>query len=226
MPDRATRIIAIRHGETAWNVGSRIQGHLDIPLNDIGRRQAARLVAALADEPLAAIVSSDLSRAYETAQAVAQARGLNVRTDTGLRERHFGAFQGRSFKEVEAELPDQAQRWRQRDPDFVPEGGESLRTFYARCIGAAERLAAAHPSQTLALFAHGGVMDCLYRAATGVDLQAPRSWLLGNASINRLLYADGRFTLVGWSDTAHLDAALDDGLPTSAGDADRVGLSA
>ena len=59
--------------------------------------------------------------------------------------------------------------------------------------------------ETIALVAHGGVLDCLYRAATRADLQAPRSWLLGNASINRLLYADEGFTLVGWSDTRHLE---------------------
>ena len=69
----------------------------------------------------------------------------------------------------------------------------------------ATRLAAAHPGETIALVAHGGVMDCFYRAASRLELQAPRSWQLGNASINRLLYAPGGFSLIGWSDTQHLD---------------------
>ena len=202
---QATRVIAVRHGETAWNVETRMQGQLDIPLNDKGRWQALRVAAALADEALDAIYTSDLLRASQTAEALARAQRLALVTDRGLRERCFGVFEGLTFTEVEARWPDDSRRWRRREPDFAPEGAESLRQFSARCVDAAARLAAAHPGQTIALVAHGGVMDCLYRAATRVALQAPRSWLLGNASINRLLYTPQGFSLVGWNDTGHLD---------------------
>jgi probable phosphoglycerate mutase len=206
-----TRILAIRHGETAWNVDTRVQGQLDVPLNDTGRWQAHRLALAIAEEALDAIYSSDLLRALETAQAVASGSGREIVTDVGLRERGFGVFEGFTFDEIAQRWPEQSERWRRRDPDFGPEGGESLRDFYARSVAAAERLAAAHPGQTIALVAHGGVMDCLYRAATRVGLDAPRSWQLGNASINRLLYTPQGFTLVGWSDTYHLEeASLDE----------------
>ena len=211
MPHKVTRIIAIRHGETAWNVDTRIQGQLDIPLNDTGRWQAHRLALAVADEGIAAIYSSDLLRAFETAQAVASGSGRPIVTDIGLRERGFGVFEGFTFKEIEARWPAQSERWRKRDPDFAPEGGEVLRDFFARSVEAATRLAAAHPGETIALVAHGGVMDCLYRAALRIDLQAPRTWQLGNASINRLLCTDAGLTLVGWNDTYHLeDASLDE----------------
>jgi probable phosphoglycerate mutase len=203
--DQVTRILAIRHGETAWNVDSRIQGQLDIPLNELGRWQADQLERAVAGEGLQAVYTSDLQRAYETARAVGRGAGLALQTDIGLRERGFGEFEGRTFKEIEAQWPEQSLRWRRRDPDYGPAGGEPLRVFYERCVSTATRLAAAHPGQTIALVAHGGVMDCLYRAATRVALQAPRSWQLGNASINRLLYTPEGFTLVGWSDTLHLD---------------------
>jgi 2,3-bisphosphoglycerate-dependent phosphoglycerate mutase len=93
--ERATRITAIRHGETAWNVDTRIQGQLDISLNDKGRWQASQAGSALASERIDAIVSSDLSRAYETALAVAKPHGISVLTDQGLRERAFGYFQGK-----------------------------------------------------------------------------------------------------------------------------------
>lgn len=202
-PD-ATRILAVRHGETAWNVDTRIQGHLDIPLNDTGRWQARRMGAALADEAIDAIYSSDLSRAHETALALGQAVGVPVQTDRGLRERSFGAFQGLTFKEIEARSPEEALRWRKRDPAFGPAGGETLAGFYARVVETATALAQQHPGQTIALVAHGGVLDCLYRAASRVDLQAPRTWELGNASINRLLYTGEGFILVGWADTQHL----------------------
>jgi probable phosphoglycerate mutase len=212
---RTTRILAIRHGETAWNVDKRIQGQLDIGLNATGRWQAERLAEALAsgdgqDGALDLIYSSDLSRAFDTASALARASGWPLRQHTGLRERHFGAFQGRTPEEVAVLHPEQFQAWRQRDADFCPEGGESLRTFQARCVATAAELAERHLGGTIALVAHGGVLDCLYRAASGMSIEAPRSWQLGNASINRLLYTEGALRLIGWGDTQHLDSALDE----------------
>ena len=208
---QATRILAIRHGETLWNVDSRIQGHLDISLNDTGRWQAERLGLALKEEPIAAIYASDLSRAHDTALAVSRHTGVSVQAEPGLRERSFGEFEGRTFAEIETELPAQAQRWRQRDPAFVPAGGESLLMLEARVLSVAARLAAQHPGEQIALFAHGGVMDILYRAATRLDLQAPRTWALGNTAVNRLLWSPEGFSLVGWADVQHLsDGSLDE----------------
>jgi len=201
-----TRLLVIRHGETAWNAALRIQGHTDIPLNETGLRQAAQMAQALADEGIAAIYSSDLQRAAATAEALALTAGVPVAHDSGLRERHFGAFEGATFREIEERWPDDARRWRQREPGFAPGGGEALQDFYARSVAAATRLAAAHPGQTIALVAHGGVLDCLYRAATRIALDAPRTWQLGNASINRLLHSPEGLVLVGWNDTHHLDA--------------------
>ena len=206
----ATRIIAIRHGETDWNVATRIQGHTDIPLNDQGRWQAERLAEALADEPLDAVYASDLGRAYETARAFAEPKGLAVGTEIGLRERLFGSFEGMSFDEIEQRWPDQALRWRKRDPAFGPEGGETLSAFYERVVATVRGLALRHAGQSIAVVSHGGVLDCLYRAATRLALDAPRTWQVGNASINRLLHSEGGLALVGWSDTGHLDHAVRD----------------
>ena len=200
----ATRLIVLRHGETAWNVDTRIQGQLDIGLNATGARQAQQLGAALADETVAAIYASDLSRAWDTARAVAASLGLGVLAEPRLRERAFGQFEGRTFADIEANSPDEARRWRTRDPEFAPEGGESLIVFRQRVTAVAAELAARHPGEQVVLVAHGGVMDVLYRAATGQELQAPRTWHLGNAAINRLLWTPQGFSLVGWGDTAHL----------------------
>ena len=209
-PAEPTRLFALRHGETAWNVDTRIQGQLDVPLNETGRWQAERLAQALADEQLVAVYASDLMRAHETALAVGRVAGVPVLSERGLRERGFGRFEGHTFAEIEQRWPEESLRWRRRDPDFGPGGGETLRAFYARCVGAASRIAAAHPGQTIALVAHGGVMDCLYRAALRIGLEAPRTWQLGNASINRLLFTEAGFAMVGWSDTLHLEASLDE----------------
>lgn len=204
---QVTRLLAVRHGETAWNADGRLQGHLDIPLNDQGLWQAERTGAALAEETIGAIYASDLQRAWQTAQAIAQAQAQPpiVQADERLRERAFGDFQGRLFTEIEAERPEDARRWRQRDPEFAPPGGgESLIQFRDRVVTAADELAARHPGQLVLLVAHGGVMDLLYRAATAQELQAPRTWQLGNAAINRLLWTPQGFSLVGWNDSAHL----------------------
>lgn len=206
-----TRIIAIRHGETAWNVDTRIQGQLDIPLSATGRWQAQRLADALGGEALIAIYASDLARAWETAQFVGRARGIDVVKEVALRERSFGEFEGRTFAEIEAQMPEQSMRWRKRDPEFTPAGGESLQLLRTRVVEAAARIAARHPGQQIALVGHGGVMDVLYRAATRLEIQAPRTWALGNAAINRLLWTPEGFTLVGWADTRHLEgSALDE----------------
>jgi 2,3-bisphosphoglycerate-dependent phosphoglycerate mutase len=202
--EEATRLILIRHGETAWNRATRIQGHTDIPLSPLGLAQAERMAEALADEPLAAIYSSDLSRARQTAEALARVHGLPMQMDSALRERAFGRFEGLSWDEITQGYPEDAARWRRREPDFAVGGGESLNLFSARCLAAARRAAAAHPGQSIALVAHGGVLDCLYRAATRAALDAPRSWQLGNAAINRLLATTEGFTLIGWNDDRHL----------------------
>jgi len=206
-----TRLVAVRHGETVWNAEMRMQGQLDTALSERGRWQAARAADSLAGEGIEAIFASDLERAFDTARALAGRLGLTITTDAGLRERSFGLFQGFTYAEIDARWPAEAARWRRHDPDFGPEGGETLREFSARAVGACTRIAASQAGRTIAIVTHGGVLDCLYRAAAGIELGAPRSWELGNAAINRLLYTPRGFTLVGWSDTAHLEGeTLDD----------------
>jgi 2,3-bisphosphoglycerate-dependent phosphoglycerate mutase len=202
----ACRIIAVRHGETAWNVAARIQGQLDIGLNDTGRWQAKRVSEALAAEEISAVYSSDLGRAHETAQSIAEAAGIPVVPEEGLRERSFGMFEGKTFDEIHQTWPDHAHNWRKRIPEWQPpEGGESLLQLRERVTRTIQALAARHPGELIVVVAHGGVLDTLYRVATGQDVNSPRTWELPNGAINRLLWTPEGFTLVGWSDTQHLD---------------------
>jgi probable phosphoglycerate mutase len=202
--EQATRIIAIRHGETPWNKIGRIQGHTDIPLNSTGQAQARAVALALQGEPLAAIYSSDLRRAQETASAIGHVAGVGLRLDPALRERSFGRFEGLTWEEIRVQHPEESDRWRRREPDFAVGGGESLVDFRARCVAAVLRAAAHHPGEQIVIVAHGGVLDCFYRAACGLDLQASRSWPLGNATVNRLLAVGEHLSLVGWNDDQHL----------------------
>jgi len=202
----ATRIIAVRHGETAWNLDARIQGQLDVGLNDTGRWQARRVGEALAGEKISAVYSSDLGRAHQTAQSIAEVTGVAVVPEEGLRERSFGLFEGKTFDEIHETWPDHAHNWRKRIPEWEPpEGGESLIQLRERVTRTLRALAARHPGEQIVVVAHGGVLDAIYRVATGQEVNSPRTWELPNGAINRLLWTPEGFTLVGWSDIQHLD---------------------
>lgn len=211
-----TTILLIRHGETAWNAERRLQGHLDIALNAEGERQAALLAEALAGEPLDVLVSSDLLRARQTAQAIADLRGMPVQIDAALRERCYGGFEGLLYAEIEQRFPREFSAWQARDVDAVlPPGancGESFRAFYERATGAILALGASYPGKTLALVAHGGVLECAYRLARKLSLETPRDFKVFNASINRFELADGTLSLRSWGEVGHLQPAVLDEL--------------
>lgn len=209
---QVTQLIIVRHGETAWNVDTRIQGHIDVPLNDTGRWQAGRAGEVIAQQAVGAVYSSDLQRALHTAQAIAAACGphLRVREHPGLRERRFGHFEGLTFADIEARWPADAQAWRARIPEWTPQGGESLLTVRDRARQTVSSIASAHMGEAIVLVTHGGMLDALYRLATGQEIQAPRTWELRNAAINRLLWTPQGLTLVGWCDAAHLEASRDE----------------
>jgi probable phosphoglycerate mutase len=222
----ATTILLIRHGETAWNAERRLQGHLDIALNAEGERQAAALGRALAGEYIDLVVSSDLARARQTAEAIARARGgarvgadaggqAGVQTDPKLRERCYGGFEGLLYSEIAARFPLEFAAWQARNVDAeLPPGencGETFRQFFDRALSAILGHAAEHPGKTLALVAHGGVLECAYRAALGLPLETPRDFKVHNASVNRFVAEEGRLRLVSWGEVGHLQQkVLDD----------------
>ncbi len=202
----ATRVTLVRHGRTAWNAQTRIQGHVDIALDDMGLWQAKRVADALREEDVSRVYSSDLARARHTAAPLAGALGLNLTVDPGLRERHFGAFEGLTFAQIDQHHVDGANRWRTRDPDFAPAGGETLRHFQQRAVEAVTRIAALHAAAHIVIVTHGGVLDAMYRAGARIAIDAPRSWHIGNGSIHRMLFTGQGWTVVGWNDEFHLDA--------------------
>jgi len=209
-----TEIFLIRHGETAWNAERRLQGHLDIPLNKEGERQAAALAQALSGEAVDMIISSDLSRAASTARAVAERHGLPLHTDASLRERCFGAFEGLLYDELEAHFPDAYAQWKVRDPHArYPDGerrAETFAEFAQRAVEAVSRIAEMHRGKRIVIVSHGGVLDAVYRAAHGMDITAPRTFDVLNASINHIRWDGERLEVLRWSDNAHLDVALDE----------------
>ncbi|SAL14320.1 phosphoglycerate mutase [Caballeronia sordidicola] len=210
-----TQVLFIRHGETDWNRIKRIQGHIDIPLAASGVAQAGQLAQRLLQESqtgarLDAVYSSDLQRARQTAKPFADALGLSLKLNEGLRERWYGDFQGYDSAEILARFPAEHAVWQSHDPDFTPPGGESQREFSRRVLNAIEPIVAAHPGGRIACVAHGGVLDCIYRFAREIPLEAPRDWLLLNTSINVVDFENGQAKVVSWGDVAHLAAPSSD----------------
>lgn len=205
-----TRLCLVRHGETAWNAERRIQGQLDEPLSVLGHAQARATAKILVQEDFAAVYASDLSRAQQTAEAIARLRGCPVRLEAGLRERHYGVFQTRTYDEMRRDFPREYARFMAREIDFVLPGGESLRQFAQRVLHCVEAIVAAHAGGQVLIATHGGVLDILHRRVTGKPLDAPRDFEIPNAALNWLEIADGRWTLLSWAERSHLSASLDE----------------
>jgi len=155
-----TTILLARHGETDWNLNRRVQGHSDTPLNDTGRAQARALGEELAGERIAAVYSSHLVRAHETARAVAEPRGLGVTAIRDLRERHFGTWEGMTDDEIFARF------------DPTPEtswgDGETREEMAGRVLDALRRIAATHPESRVLVVSHGGPLRAVLTHC-GVD---------------------------------------------------------
>ncbi len=202
-----TRFIVVRHGQTQWNVESRVQGHGDSPLTPAGRAQAEALAARLARERFDVLVASDLGRAMDTAAPIGRACGLEVIADPRLRERHFGQGEGLGYAEIERRWPGVFARDRETDPDLAIPGGESRRQFHERVRAAFEALAREHDRRRVAVVSHGGVLATLYRIVHDIPVARPHRVPIANAAYNAVLFEANAWMLEAWDDVAHLPAA-------------------
>jgi 2,3-bisphosphoglycerate-dependent phosphoglycerate mutase len=203
-----TRICIVRHGETDWNVERRIQGHTDIPLNATGRAQALAMAYNAGHHRFSAIYSSDLGRATETARALAEREGLAVRPLPQLRERHYGIFQGITAAQGATLFPDAYAHYCTRDLHYDFETGESLRDFAARVAEGVDWMVRHHAGETLCAVSHGGVLDILYRKATGRPMETPRDFVIPNCALNWFRFDAHGWHVETWADRHHLTQVL------------------
>ncbi len=186
---RVRRLVMLRHGQTEYNAGSRMQGQLDSELTDLGRAQAVAAAEVLAKRQPLLIVSSDLHRAYDTAVSLGERTGLPVQIDTRLRETHLGDWQGLTHLEVDAASPGARLAWRD-DAAWAPHGGESRVDVAARSVPLVAELVAGQrdwgvgePDRPVVLVAHGGLIAALCAGLLGLPVESwPVLGGMGNAS--------------------------------------------
>jgi len=204
------RLLLIRHAESSANAEGRLQGRLDISLSERGRRESARLAARVEGLGVAALYTSPLARALETARSIAQRLALEPVERPALMERDVGELAGLTRDEIIARFPQFTEARAARRPIDVP-GFEADEPFAQRVLSVFEAIVSAHAEQTVAVVTHGGVIGALIRHALELPVVRPGPLAINNASITTLDVADGdgeaippRARLVSLNDTCHL----------------------
>lgn len=200
----------MRHGATANNLEARFTGQTDVPLSPLGQRQAERVAVALATEPLDAIISSDLARAWVTAERIAAGRNLVPTADVDLRESAMGIWEGMTAAEVEADDAIALAAWRVDAVRNPPPGGETMAALLARLLRALERWRGDFPDGRVLWVTHGGVIGTLVAHLLGIDLERRGRLRRDNASITELELVGMEVVLWRLNETAHLRGFADD----------------
>jgi 2,3-bisphosphoglycerate-dependent phosphoglycerate mutase len=198
-------IYLVRHGATDWNASGRIQGHLDPPLNMLGRQQAQLISQRLTKVGATALYSSDLQRAYETAQIIGRATYLRIVQKVGLREMHFGHWQGLTSQQIRERDP-KGYAARRADPyDVPPPGGETWRRFYNRTVQALEEVLRATGAERVIVVTHSGVCTVLGLRALGLDCTGKRTFGNDNCALHTIAINGTQWRAVCLNDVTHLD---------------------
>ena len=197
--------LIVRHGETEWNVGGRIQGHADVPLSKAGERQSQRLARRLSPFPIDAAYSSDLQRCVGTAREILKERPVPLHTTPQLREYHQGVFEGLTVEETKRRYPEHFAASLVKDLDFAPPEGESTRQTSARMAAFLSVVRRQHADDNLLIVGHGGALMALLVALLELPLEANWRFFMSNCSLSIVdIYPDNAVLRL-YNDTSHLD---------------------
>jgi broad specificity phosphatase PhoE len=201
------RILLARHGETVFNVEGRWQGQADSPLTERGRAQAVELARAVADEQIAAVYSSDLDRASDTAREVAVLHNLQVTTERRLREIDVGEWTGKHRDEINAEFPGGLKTWASHPSGYQLPNGETIGAAQARALEFFDERMPAHAGETIVIISHGALCQTILVNAMGGTVDD--LWLtqgIANCQISRLEWTTERgLELIQLVDVSHLE---------------------
>lgn len=198
------KVFLIRHGETDWNKDFRYQGHTDVPLSSTGKIQAKQVAQRLKSESLDAVYSSDLSRAYVTAQIIAEEHGLPVTAFPSLREINYGFWEGLTLNEINLQFPGIRDQWLADPGNYRVPGGESLTEVQHRALAVFREIRKQHPEGTIAVVTHGGVISMLLLTFLGEDSGFLRKFFSKNTSVSLVEFEDSQIRVVFWGDATHL----------------------
>jgi alpha-ribazole phosphatase/probable phosphoglycerate mutase len=199
-----TKVYLVRHGETEWNYQSRFQGTKDTELNSKGKQQAKKLASRLADKDFAAIYSSDLSRAYRTAQIITDNRGQEITQIADLKEINFGCWEGLTHEDLENDYEEEFNNWKEDPAKYSPPGGETIKELEARTKTALLEIIAEHPEEKILVVTHGGVIRTLVSSFLGVPMDKYWRIIQHNTAVNILNFYQGEVTIELLNCTAHL----------------------
>lgn len=201
----ATRLYIVRHGQTFWNMNNRVQGINDTELTDLGIRQAQLLAERLKDEKIDCIYSSDLTRAYKTAEIIAKKFDLDVSKIPELREIAFGVWEGLTVDEINSLYQETYKLWRTNPEKAIIEGAESLKEVQSRILRGTYNLIEQNKGKNILLVSHGTSIKVLILGLLGIDLSFYPKIRLDNTCLNIVdIKDDGKTVLVLLNDTCHL----------------------
>ncbi len=194
-------IYIVRHGVTNYNQENRFQGQLDIPLNDEGLAQVAKLGNYFQKRPVDVIYSSDLKRAYQTAEAIARAKDLQIRILPGLREVNVGKLEGMTWAEVKENYPN----WVKSGHNHGYPGGETRLDIENRVKNTWEYIAKRHSNENVVLVSHGGIIKSLICLLLGINNENRSRFVIDNSSVTRIIYNDSGYKVKSLNSLEHLE---------------------
>ena len=201
-----SRLLLVRHGESTWNQERRLQGQLDPPLSDHGRRQAALLAERLSGRRVTALYASDLQRAIETAVPISEATGLVAAPMVELREIYLGEWEGLHTDDLAVRYPETWAQWTEEPNwDLIP-GGEGAALFEARVAKVMDAILERHQHGETVVVTHGGVIQIALHRVVGRPSRGLFPFRISNASVSVIEKRNGRLIISTVNDTSHLEA--------------------
>jgi len=187
---KETEIILIRHGETEWNSQQRMQGHSNSDLSSVGQAQIQALGQWMKIVPFDHIYSSDSLRAKQTAEAITQFSGHELKIDLRLREKNLGVFEGLTSEEARVRHPEVFRLFKTAGSKYVIDEGESTQHLQDRALEIVEEILNKHPEKRVLLVTHGGFIRVVMKHSLGLSLETPTRFLIRNTGVFRLVWED------------------------------------
>ena len=187
---KETEIILIRHGETEWNSQKRMQGHSNSDLSSVGQAQIQALGQWMKNVPFDHIYSSDSLRAKQTAEAITQFSGHELKIDLRLREKNLGVFEGLTSEEARERHPEVFRLFKTAGSKYVIDEGESTQQLQDRALEIVDEIRIKHPEERVLLVTHGGFIRVVMKHSLGLSLETPTRFLIRNTGVFRLVWED------------------------------------